>query len=316
MQRHLKGIFKDLVDQLYEGVYLVEPSRRIVYWNQGAESITGFSAAHTLGHRCSDNLLTHMDKAGTNLCLGHCPVVGTLTDGQPREVEAFLHHRDGHRVPVAIRVMPATDPKGKIIGAIEIFRDLSPKIVLQQRLTELEEHALLDPLTQVANRRALEIQLDARLHELQRYGWPTGIIFLDIDHFKRINDTYGHVVGDKVLKTVASNLVTNARPFDFVGRWGGEEFVCLARNVDAVDLTALAERFRLLVASSYLIEEDEIIRVTISLGATLLQAADTPESALHRADSLMYASKTAGRNRLTTDSPPPEALASSPLPGS
>jgi len=307
MKRKLQGIFKDLVDNLYDGVYLLDRHRHIIYWNKAAETITGFAAHEVLGKRCADNILTHMDDDGKNLCQDRCPVTFTLQDGQPREVEAYLHHKDGHRVPVNIRIMPVRDADQTIIGAMELFTDNRPKLALKHRLEELERHAHLDALTQVANRRGLENRLTSLLYEFQRYGWPMGIIFLDIDHFKAVNDTYGHDVGDRVLKAVANNLAANSRPFDLVGRWGGEEFVCLMKNINAPNLEALAERFRRLVAASYLEAAGAVIRVTISLGATLLQAGDTPDTAIGRADRLMYHSKQEGRNRVTTDALPPPA---------
>lgn len=312
MKRKLQGIFKDLVDNLYDGVYLVDTRRRIIYWNKAAETITGYAATEVLGKRCADNILTHTDDEGRSLCLGLCPVTFTLQDGQPREVEAYLHHKDGHRVPVNIRIMPVRDADQSIIGAMELFNDNSPKIALKHRLEELERHAHLDELTQVANRRGLENRLTSLVYEYQRYGWPMGVIFVDIDHFKAVNDTYGHDAGDRVLKAVANNLAANSRPFDLVGRWGGEEFVCLLKNIAAPHLEALAERFRQLVAASYLEVADSIIRVTISLGATLLRPGDTFETALKRADELLYYSKQQGRNRVTTDFGQPRAAASAP----
>ena len=110
--------------------------------------------------------------------------------------------------------------------------------------------AMLDTLTELANRRFLEIEISNRIQELIRYQWPFALIFIDIDHFKQINDRYGHAVGDKVLKAVANTLNLIGRPFDLVGRWGGDEFAVILRNVDAEAMSRIAERFRALVAQT------------------------------------------------------------------
>ena len=128
---------------------------------------------------------------------------------------------------------------------------------------------------------------------------PFGILFIDIDHFKKFNDTYGHDVGDDVLKFVANTFVANARPFDLYGRWGGEEFIGIIRNINSPELERLGNRLRLLVEQSYILHGNEKLFVTVSVGATVVNDNDTMDSLMKRADYLMYQSKAAGRNLLT-----------------
>ena len=135
---------------------------------------------------------------------------------------------------------------------------------------------------------------------MNRYDIPFGVLFMDIDDFKRVNDVYGHDTGDSVLKFVAGTLSANSRPFDLYGRWGGEEFVGIVRNVNAANLKHMGQRLRRLVEKSFLLADDgDKLRVTISLGATMALPEDTIHSLLQRADTLMYQSKAAGKNRLT-----------------
>jgi diguanylate cyclase (GGDEF)-like protein len=143
--------------------------------------------------------------------------------------------------------------------------------------------------------------LQIRLQELKRYGLTCGVIFLDIDGFKQVNDTYGHKVGDQILVMVGNTLITKSRPFDVIGRWGGEEFVCLLRNVDEKTIYTLAERYRVLLEGAYLFTSHGPIRVTASIGATLATVGENWEKAIERADRLMYVSKQTGKNRVTTD---------------
>ncbi len=172
--------YRKILDGLYDGVYLVDPDRKITYWNKGAERITGYSAAVAVGHSCADKLLMHVDDAGTVLCETGCPVAHTLHDGLYREADVFLHHADGHRVPVSVRVVPILDESGKITGAVETFSDNSQKIAALERASTLQKLALLDPLTQAGNRRFTETELTSCYDEYKRSEIPFGVIFLDM----------------------------------------------------------------------------------------------------------------------------------------
>ncbi len=291
--------YRELLDNLLDGVYFVDGERRITYWNKGAERISGYGAGEVVGSRCSDEILVHVDGQGRCLCTDGCPLQASLDDGEIHEAEVFLHHKDGHRVPVQVRVAPIRDEGGRITGAVEAFTDNATALAALQRVEELQAIAYVDSLTGVANRAFTEITLRAKVEEMTRYGWPFGVIFADIDRFKAVNDRHGHDVGDRVLTAVAKTLAGNSRSFDLVGRWGGEEFLVLVTNVDVPKLRALAERFRVLVANAGVPAADGAIAVTISVGAALVRAGDDPASVVKRADAAMYESKQAGRDRVT-----------------
>ena len=128
---------------------------------------------------------------------------------------------------------------------------------------------------------------------------PFGIAFIDIDDFKLINDTYGHPVGDMVLKILAETIQNNFRKHDFLGRWGGEEFIIVFSDVNSDGLLDAAEKIRKLISTSSLRLKEENLRVTVSIGATIILANDTPETIISRADRLMYTSKKNGKNTVT-----------------
>ncbi|MBV5318990.1 MAG: sensor domain-containing diguanylate cyclase [Desulfobulbaceae bacterium] len=288
-----------IIDSLHDGLYCVDTSKTITYWNKAAERITGYAADEVVGKSCADNILTHVDLTGRSLCQDSCPLAATIVDGVNREMEIYIHHKDGHRLPVLVRVSTIKDPEGKVIGGVELFTDISSLQANSLRVIELEKLALLDNLTQLANRNYLERELQARFEEFKRHKIPFGVLFIDIDHFKKVNDTYGHLIGDNVLRFTAQTFDANSRPFDLYGRWGGEEFLGIIRNVTADHLVLLGERLRMLIEHSYIMADETKIQITISLGATLVNEHDTTETLIKRADSLMYASKQKGRNRLT-----------------
>ena len=297
---HLDNVqLADVLENLHDGLYFTDTHRIITFWNHAAERITGYPAAEVLGRSCAANILVHVDTDGRSLCRGLCPLAMTMADCVGREAEVFLRHRDGHRVPVLVRTGPLKDRAGQVVGGVELFTDLSNILANNSRVRELEQLALLDTLTQLANRAYLQREIEARFEEMRRYGIPFGLLFMDIDFFKRFNDTYGHDVGDAVLKLVANTFTANSRAFDVYGRWGGEEFVGVIRSIDAEDLVVLGNRMRVLVNQSFLMHDEARLGVSISLGATVAKPDDTAESLIKRADQLLYRSKKEGRNRLT-----------------
>lgn len=293
--------YKDLLDNLYDGVYFVDTTRTITYWNKGAERISGYSADEVAGRSCADNLLMHVDDAGNQLCTCGCPLASTLKDGKLREAEVYLHHKDGHRVPVRIRITPITDEQDIITGAVEIFSDNAGQREIRHELSEMKHLSMLDPLTRLGNRRAASEDFERKIKALRNFKTPFGLLFVDIDGFKQINDSHWHEVGDRVLAMVAKSLTSALRGVDKVSRWGGEEFLALIPGVDATRFRAIAERMRRLVEASALPLPSGLLRVTVSVGGSMAQPTDTLESLVQRADEMMYRAKSSGRNCTSLD---------------
>ncbi len=150
------GFLLRIVDNLYDSVYFVDRQRRIVYWNRGAERLTGFASHEVLGTCCSDDILMHVDETGKSLCRESCPLAETMEDGTPREAEVYLPHKLGHRVPVLVRPSPVRNAQGEIAGGVEIFSANAGQLAVRERMEELEKAVLLDPLTEAGNRRLAE----------------------------------------------------------------------------------------------------------------------------------------------------------------
>jgi diguanylate cyclase (GGDEF)-like protein/PAS domain S-box-containing protein len=293
-------LYKKILDNLYDGVYFVDLERRITYWNKSAESLIGYKSSEIIGDHCWNNILMHVDLEGNSLCHGPCPLVLAMKEDRMIEQEVYLRHRDGYRAPVLVRASPIRDGKGLIIGAVEIFSDNSPRITLKEKVKELQKLALLDSLTELGNRRYAELTIHSKLDEMRRYGWRFGLLFIDIDNFKDINDKFGHETGDKVLQMVAKTLQKGVRSSDMVSRWGGEEFIATA-HADRDALFSLANKLRILVEQSSLFTGQRPINPTVSIGATISKMNDSVEDLLSRADKLMYSSKASGRNCVTMD---------------
>lgn len=295
--------YREILDNLYDGIFFVDTGGVITYWNKGAASLTGYHAADVLGRNYCD-IFKPLDKHGNNLCeSGTCPIRRVLDASTLTEVEAYVCHKEGHLLPISIRIAPVREVERHFVVAVEIHSSSSPRYALRQRMEELQELAMHDPLTGIANRRFVEINLGARMEELRRYGFPFAVMFIDVDHFKRINDSHGHAVGDRILRMISATIANSLRSFDVIGRWGGEEFVTLLINIMPDDLEALANRLRRLVEKSALtLDDGSQVQATVSIGATLARVGETTDALIERADKLMFESKRKGRNLVSIDS--------------
>src|SRR5210317_385077 len=211
--------YNDLITQLFEGVYIVDSKRKILFWNGGSEALTGYKREEVVNKYCFHNILDHVDENGVNLCHNGCPLHKTLETGEIQENNVFLRHKKGHRVPVSIRTMPLFDPNGNITAAIEVFHDnrMHDDVMTENRRLQLM--LIKDELTDDYNRRYIKHQIQAMIHEYDTFQSSFAILFIDIDHFKQVNDTYGHNIGDQVLKTVAATIQNTIRKDDILGRW-------------------------------------------------------------------------------------------------
>ena len=292
-------LYEELLENLYDGVCFIDAARKVIFWNAGAERITGRPAGQVLGILMGSDILQHIDEAGVALNEMACPFVATATDGISREKEIYIRHAEGFPIPVRVKTFPIFNRGGHLVGAAELFSDNPTLSRAKRRAESLEQTIAYDPLTLVGNRKHLEHRLRGALLEFQYSNIPFGVLFIDIDNFKAFNDTYGHIIGDKVLHVVANTLRHNLRDTDTAGRWGGEEFLAITFDVDEKELTTLAEKLRLLVKQTVIPAKGKIPSITISVGATLVQSNDTLESLIDRADKLMYQSKADGKNRIT-----------------
>ena len=236
------ALYRGLLDELEEGVYFVDRTERIQFWNRGAEAITGFSRDEVVGRTCADNLLCHVDSSGRFLCTNGCPLRRVFLTGVPIETDACLYHKEGHRVPVHIKTKPLLDRRRRVVGAVEVFRG--------------------DP--------------GAGRH-----------------------DSFGHQLGDDILRLVARSLSANCRMLDTVARWGGDEFTAIIANVDEEKLQRVAEKLRAMIEASGL--RDPVwarLRTTVSVGCALAKPNETAADLVKRADDLLCLAKQAGRNRV------------------
>jgi len=292
---------RNILDNLFDGVYCVDRERKIIYWNKSSERITGYSAKEVMGKCCVDNILRHIDENGNELCSNSCPLHATMEDRVTRRANVYLHHKAGHRVSVAVKSIPIETATGEVVGAVEIFQNKTGRDELIAQMEKLRDESLLDNLTNVGNRRMGETILRSMISDLGNNEVPFGLIFMDLDHFKNINDTYGHDAGDQVLVMVTKTVANLLRPHDTIARWGGEEFIIIIANTDFKLLSSIAERIRKFIEKSWLTIEEQNLRVTVTMGARMAKPGEDLDALVKKTDALMYEGKNTGRNKVVLE---------------
>jgi len=286
-----------LLDNMYDAVMFIDAAGQVSLWNRGAERLTGITGSSVCQRQWQPGLLKMSDEKGQSISQADCPVNCAISSGVQSLRRLTIWGRTGRPIAVDTHAIPVMAENGTTLGAILLFHDASSETSLEQRCQSLYEKSTKDSLTQVANRAEFD-----RVHALfvaahQQQQVPCSLIICDLDHFKDVNDTYGHQAGDEVIKCLAGLLKGSCRPGDLVARYGGEEFVVLCADCDNAASTRRAEQIR---AKLSRIAQPKLNgrAVTISFGVTQIQPGDTPETMLRRADRALLMAKAKGRNKV------------------
>ncbi|APX94755.1 PAS domain S-box protein [Halomonas sp. 1513] len=292
--RQYAGEVQDLYEHAPCGYHSLDSHGRVIKINRTELKWLGYRADEVIDKRHYRDFVTTETRAAFDAAFQK-----VLCEGQEGRAECELSCRDGTRLWVAIHATAHVTEEGFQYSRATVF-DLSDRKALE---TRLERQALTDPLTGLGNRRALEDQAAMEIARAKRSGAPLSLVAIDLDHFKRINDTYGHDVGDLVLQAFATLARQVLRDGDVLCRMGGEEFAVLLPDTNREQALQVAERLREAVATTPVkIDQDAtgdgVLAYTTSLGVTLVSAGESSlKPAIKRADQGLYAAKEAGRNR-------------------
>ena len=298
LQNMVDTVFhRRLLDSLSDATVYLDIEGQILHWNRAAERMTGRRAA-TMAHRTwTPTLMGLLDETGKPLPRQRCPLQVIRETSVQLSQRWQLKHVDGRTLQINFTGIPVFTGKGQTSGVIMVIRDTSAQVHLEERVQSLNAIASQDTLTKVANRAELDRRLPSFLQVHSLTSQPGSLIICDIDHFKSINDTFGHQAGDDALVTFAGVLREGSREGDLVARYGGEEFVVLCAACDNPTATARAEEIR------RAIERTPVLALggktlTASFGVTEHQPGDTPATLLARADRGLLMAKSSGRNRV------------------
>ncbi|WP_338846469.1 diguanylate cyclase [Massilia sp. W12] len=224
---------------------------------------------------------------------GHAPEQSVVID---YEIDAYMAKTDLSAQKLVTTIIASLRAFEYISEIRALNAELEARVAM--RTEELEKLAMLDALTGAGNRRHLEQRAQAEIAFCEREGMPLSVVMFDLDHFKKINDSWGHAAGDLVLQKVVNLAKDLLRPSDFLARIGGEEFVILLPAVNSESAAVVAERIRQAFEASQLPMNGNILRFTSSFGLTMMTPGETLETVLARADSALYKAKHAGRNQV------------------
>ncbi|MDD5175566.1 MAG: diguanylate cyclase [Sterolibacterium sp.] len=292
--RESKKKLQTLVDTALDAVVMMDSEGRITGWNRQASQIFGWSQENILGQSIHTTIIPPRYRDAHILGLKHF-----LSSGagpfMNKIVEIHALHHDGHEFPVELAIAPVmTEGKPEFNAFI---RDITER---KRAEAELREMATTDFLTGLANRRHFIDKMIDELARLQRLDTPyAAVLMLDLDHFKHINDTHGHAVGDAMLRHFATLMRGELRRIDTVGRVGGEEFAIILPGASSDEAKIFAERLRQKVETTPLTQDGQVIPITVSIGIAVMKATDaSADTPLTRADEALYRAKENGRNRV------------------
>lgn len=287
--RETNQFASEIIDNAGEGIVVYDRDLRYLLWNRFMEDLTSMPAAEVLGRRALD-LFPHIREQGVDELLGRAMAGETVASP---DIHYFVPGT-GKRGWISAVYRPHCDASGKIVGAIGLIRDITERKNAEQ---EIEYQAYHDSLTGLANRRLFQEHLSLALALAQRRRRSVAVLFLDLDHFKLINDSLGHSVGDAMLKQVATRLRAAVRDGDTVARVGGDEFTIVLQDLsDRDDAEIVARKVLRQVAAPIEVAEHRLY-VTTSIGITVFpDDGDDAETLLKNADNAMYRAKAEGRN--------------------
>ena len=289
------AFLESIISSSSDAIFTRDIDRRLITsWNDAAERLFGYRADEIIGQPIAVLIPPELRESE------FLEVASRIQHGVRVEpYQTVRLHKDGHKMTISLSASPVFDEFGVLVGTCGIARDVSDAA---RRAEETERWALQDPLTNLPNRRALVDRIEVVLGKTRRSGFHAGMLFVDLDDFKRINDLYGHAGGDAVLVEVATRIQSVLRAADTVARIGGDEFVVLLDQIGADRVAALTHARGVgekLLAALANIDAGAALSCSASVGRLVFSdGVQSVEEILHRADHAMYEAKKAGKNQL------------------
>lgn len=283
------AFFEAITDSALEAIALIDEQGLIRIWNPAAEDLFGYTAQEALGQKLMSILMPR-----GKFSPSYRARMRRALKRHSYSMEIDLHHRKGHWLPLEISISRFKHNDQNFVTVN--MKDITERRISEENLRQLANH---DSLTDLYNRRHFIELLEREFQRRQRTQKPLTLMMLDLDYFKRVNDTYGHHVGDQVLRMAAMCIQDSVRVVDVVGRLGGEEFAVFMPYTDLEGAIIPARRILQKMASSWVSVGKLQVGCTVSIGLALAtKSADNPEKLLSIADKALYAAKEAGRNQV------------------
>src|ERR1022692_358568 len=276
-------IYRDILNGLQIGVSVLDLQKKIVFWSDGAEHITGYARIDVLGHFCMDNILLHCNQSGCETCADQCPLAVALHDAKPVEAVSFIHHKSGHRTQVHTWAIPLRDQHGSIIAIIQTFEGRFAGVGPDPNDRSMRERGCLDDVTGLPTQAMMQAHLREMLGTFTELQIPFGVVCLEVPEFGQFRARYGQVAARSILQVMARTLRNNVWAPDFVGRWSEDRFLVILSGCREEALQAVSQRISQMMANATIQWWGEELSIPVSIGRTCSLAGDTAESLLQRA---------------------------------
>ena len=282
-------ICRSILESLPTGLCVVDVQKKIVFWSDGAERITGHLRHEVIGHSCISQPLLHCDQPGCEFCNEGCPAARAIKISHPAEALGFLHHKAGHEVPVRVRAVPVRNGHGSIIGAAETFENLVP--TAGSHLHEQNRHipGFADEVTGVASRALVQSHLRQSISKFAGAQTPVCVLCIRLEGLQHFRASLGPEAASSLLRVVARSLESTLWITDFVGRWSDDQFLVILNGCREQALHSVRERVRHLLANNGIEWWGERRSLLVSIGEAIAQRGDTLETIMERAQKSLDA---------------------------
>ena len=288
-------VFRAVLDAVGMGVYIEDQNGTILFWNQGAERITGHQRYEVIGHSHRENILVQCNERSCAMCGESCPFHPAKAEVGEREQRLSVRHKNGRPVPVLLRIIPIPGRSGAIAHVAVSFQE--PRVTagkVRNRRTSVPS-ICLDETTGVANHGFVEFHLRENLAGFTKFHVPCGVICLQIDRFDHLRAVYGRQATDSILRVVAETLRNSLRPTDVVGHWGEDQFLVVLPNCGPQGAEKARERVHTLMAGAGIHWWGEQLSIATSIGHAGAEVGDTIESLVERAQRSLKAASVIGK---------------------
>src|SRR5258708_12310489 len=290
-------ICRDILDGLQIGVSVLDLQKKIVFWSDGAEQITGYSRIDVLGHSCADNILQHCNQKSCEMCADRCPISIAMHDAKPVEAITFIHHKSGHRTQVHSWAIPLRDKHGSMIGIIQTVEGEFAVGGSGPNDRDMRERGCLDDTTGLPNEAMMQAPLRELLGTFGELQISFAVICLEIPDLNKFRARYGQVATRSMLQVLARTLRNTVWPTDFVGHWSEDRFLVILSGCREDALHEVSQRILNMTTSATIHWWGEELSVAILIGGTVPVAG-------HWAPSLLQPVHPAHRpNQLTHPAP-------------
>jgi two-component system, cell cycle response regulator len=288
--------YRDILDGLQIGVSVLDLQKKIVFWSDGAEHITGYSRIDVLGPSCAENILQHCNQKSCEMCAEGCPLSAALRDSKPMEAMTFIHHKSGHRTQVHTWAIPLRDKHGTLIGIIQTFEGEFALGSHSPQDRGMREQGCVDEVTGLPNAAMMQAHLRELLGTFRELHISFSVICLQISDLAQFRARYGQVATRSILQVLARTLRNTVWPTDFVGRWDDERFLAILNGCRQDALHGVSQRIQNMARTATIAWWGEELSVRVELGGTTAMAGDGAESILRRLEEDLHRNDDAPLN--------------------